>query len=132
MAPETLTLSVSPAAGFGPSSGLRELYHASDPQDQVIRSTKTRDDFEAEVKRPSIKFQPVQAEYEARSERILANLPPGATLPKEYPKEVTGERLWIGKEVGGVDAFAVQLSSAEIEEIENALKEFKGKSFDLR
>ncbi|KAJ4367026.1 hypothetical protein N0V83_007556 [Neocucurbitaria cava] len=124
MAPETLTLSPSspgPAAEF---SGLRNLYTATEPAKQVIRSNKPTETREPVV-RPSIKFEPDRADYEARSKRILQNWSPDATLPDGYPGQISGQRVWDGKTVGGVEAFALHLKPEEIEEIEDALKQFK-------
>ncbi|CAO2655440.1 Nn.00g105040.m01.CDS01 [Neocucurbitaria sp. VM-36] len=124
MAPETLILSASPPGPTAEVSGLRKLYAATAPTEQVLRSNKPLEAQE-HVLRPSINFEPDRADYEARSKRILQNWSPSVDLSDGFPREISGPRVWDGKKVGGVAAFALQLNPEEIEEIESALNWFK-------
>jgi hypothetical protein len=123
MAPETLTLSATPPPGL---DGLRKLYHATEPQHQIIRPNDTKHEPDEQLVRPSIKFEPVWEDYQARSAKIRASLKDDVKLPDGFPVQIPGKRTWNGKEIGGVDAFAVELSDAEIAEVEAALKYFHG------
>ena len=128
MAPETLTLPVSPLEHTQGLSGLRKLYQAPESHNQILRSNKTAPDLEEPIVRPSIKFQPDRADYEARSKKILESGKHDAALPTGFPREILGKRVWDGKSLGGVSSFAMHLSAGDIEEIESALKWFKGES----
>ena len=50
--------------------------------------------------------------------------------PKEFTPEITGSRVWSGQDVTGLGDLIVQLSSADIMEIESALAAFECKSLD--
>lgn len=125
MAPETLTLSITSPETPLLEAGLRRFYNATEPSQQIIHSTKVTEYKELAV-RPSIKFEPDRADYEARTKRIVQKGLSHPSLPEGYPSRISGERVWDGNDVGGVDGFAQCLSLQEIDEIEDALAYFKG------
>lgn len=130
MAPGVQVLSASPVPfpSFSPT-GLRKLYNASALRDQVLRSTKPVPD--ESIARPSIKFIPDRADYDGRTKRIHEKLTPGAKIPDGFFNEITGSRTWDGKDIDIIEDFIIQLTAEEVNEIEGAMKWFKGKSFFL-
>ncbi|KAF2761734.1 Clavaminate synthase-like protein [Pseudovirgaria hyperparasitica] len=81
-----------------------------------------------EVVRPSIKFEPDRADFEARVKRLEATRDVNEPLPKGFPRAITGPRVWYGRDIGGVDALITELTKDEIAEVEAALQYFKGTS----
>ena len=131
MAPSTLTLYPEPAPEHVPGSGLRGLYNAIDPIKQIIRpSAKPVEEPQEDVVRPSIQFQPFSEDYEARVKRLEEKRKtlPQETLPEGFPKAIEGDRVWHGKDIKSLEQLMIHFSPADIEELEAALKHFKGKS----
>lgn len=125
MAPDTLTL-----LPIGPPqpdpSGLRRFYEAAEVDKQVFRSSKTPIEPEQPIVRPSINFEPNRVDYESRTRRILENKRLDTSLPDGFPGEIVGDRVWDGRTIGGVEALIIALRGDDIEEIESALRYFKG------
>lgn len=126
MAPsiEVLPISHEPSTPWA-LNGLRRLYNAKTPEDQVLRSSKQ--DESEEVFRPTTAYIPDRDEYEARVKRLEKDLKPGTKLPDGFIKKINGPRVWSAESIRNPDMFRVQLGENEVEEIENALQYFKVK-----
>ena len=61
----------------------------------------------------------------ARSQCTRALGWPAVCLPQGFPQRITGSRVWSGQDVSSIEEFIVQLSDADIMEIESALNKFK-------
>ena len=113
-------------------TGLRTHYAATNLDDQVLRSTKKaakKELHDVHVDRPSIRFQPSWTDFTARSERLAKRRVglPMPELPLGFPREITGARVWSGRDIEILDDFIIELSSEEITEIEVALVYFQSK-----
>ena len=75
---------------------------------------------------PDIAYAPDFEKYQARTARRLAegNLP--RTLPDGFPSELSGDLVWDGKTLEQTHDWTYVLSEAQLDEIESALKHFKG------
>lgn len=119
-----------------PFTGLRSHYLAATPRAQIIRPVKKEgpdDDIilaDVEIDRPSIGFQPSWEEYSARLKKLAKARPNhlNDTLPEGFPSCITGPHVWSGQDISTPEKFIVQLSGADIIEVESAIAHFKGKS----
>jgi len=115
-------------------SGLRRYYAESSPEKQrfIPKTTHVVEDENDEttpvIQRPSIAFQPNWAEYLTRANKLAAQCLPSEInkIPEGFPKAITGARAWSGQDVSGLEEFIIHLTDVHTEEIELALKYFKG------
>lgn len=79
-------------------------------------------------KQPDIEYHPDEAKFRARTARRLAEDPtlPSQPLPEGYPTKVEGPIVWEGKDWTSEEQWVYQLSTSELEEIDNAVAHFKG------
>lgn len=119
-----------------PFTGLRSHYLAATPKAQILRPVKKdvpNDDTvlaDAGIARPSIGFQPSWEVYSARSRKLAKARPNhlSEALPEGFPFSIIGPRVWSGQDISTPEKFIVQLSRADILEVESAIAHFKGKS----
>ncbi|KAL2869466.1 TauD/TfdA family dioxygenase [Aspergillus lucknowensis] len=124
------------------NGGLRAHFFADTRDGQTLRSAREKEAKEANGSgsgadytsvRPKLTFQFSLADYQARSARVaLARAEAGedkdTSLPDGFPQEITGPRAWSGQDLGpeGLARFTIQLSEADVAELEAALAHFKG------
>ncbi|KAJ8488392.1 hypothetical protein ONZ45_g13972 [Pleurotus djamor] len=80
------------------------------------------------AQQPDIDYHPDEAKYKARTARRLAENPdlPKQPLPAGYPAKVEGPIVWEGKDWTSEAQWVYQLSPSQLEEIDSALRHFKG------
>lgn len=79
-------------------------------------------------KQPDIQYTPNYEKYLARTKRRTETEDLPKTLPPGFPERVEGKLAWDGKDIAETYNWVLELSPAEIEELENALQHFKGAS----
>ena len=131
------TIGILPTASLYDQRELNDLrshYVASTPERQILRSKKAEDvvvDYSRDAAgliRPNIQFQPSLEDYLERSQQVRMAGLPATDLPRGFPQEIIGSRVWSGQDGTSVEQFIVQLSSQDIIEIESAVAGFKCES----
>ncbi|KAJ2936625.1 hypothetical protein H1R20_g468, partial [Candolleomyces eurysporus] len=82
----------------------------------------------SESKQPDIEYHPDEAKWKARTARRLVEDPslPDTPLPEGFPKVLESPLVWEGKDWTDEAQWTYQLSDAQLEEIDAALKYFHG------
>lgn len=78
------------------------------------------------VGQPDIDYAPDLVKYKARVQRRRQNDKLEGTLPQGFPAELHSDLVWDGKDIARKYNWIYELGEDEIEEIEAALKHFKG------
>lgn len=78
---------------------------------------------------PDIQYHPDKAKYEARSKYRKENEELRTTLPTGFPEKLVSPLVWDGRDIEKQDDWAYNLSDAQLDELDTALKSFKGISF---
>ncbi|KAJ2922251.1 hypothetical protein H1R20_g14844, partial [Candolleomyces eurysporus] len=78
---------------------------------------------------PDIGYHPDEAKWRARTATRLAEDPslPNTPLPDGFPAQVSGPIVWAGNDWQTEDQWVYKLSDEELQEIDSALRHFKGK-----
>lgn len=78
---------------------------------------------------PDIEYHPDRAKWQARTMRRLAAEPslPTTILPAGFPPKLSSPLVWEGKDWKDEQEWVYELNAAEIKEIEDAVKHFRGK-----
>ncbi|KAF9055633.1 hypothetical protein BJ165DRAFT_433113 [Panaeolus papilionaceus] len=78
-------------------------------------------------KQPDITYQPNEAKWKARTARRLAEDPqlPQTPLPDGFPKKLDTPLVWEGKDWKDPSEWEYDLSEAQLNEIDNALRSFR-------
>lgn len=78
------------------------------------------------LRQPDISYRPNFEAYQVRSQvrQNTKNLP--TTLPAGFPHQLVSPLVWEGKEVEARSDWIVELTEAQLDEIDAALKHFKG------
>jgi hypothetical protein len=77
-------------------------------------------------KQPDIEYTPNYEKYLARTKRRTQTEDLPKTLPPGFPERVKGKLAWDGRDIAETYNWALELTPAEIAEIEHALQHFKG------
>jgi hypothetical protein len=80
------------------------------------------------LRQPDIEYIPNYEKYLARVKRRIENEALQKTLPSGFPKRLDGDLVWDGRDIAEKYDWVYELSTNEIEEIEQGLKHFKGLS----
>jgi hypothetical protein len=75
---------------------------------------------------PDIQYHPDYEKYTARAQRRKATEQLPTTLPADFPQELESQLVWEGNDVEKRDDWIFKLNDAQREEIDAALKSFKG------
>lgn len=75
---------------------------------------------------PDIQYHPEYEKYKERSRRRKETATLEITLPAGFPQKLVSPLVWEGKEVEKRDDWVYQLKGDQLEEIDAALKSFKG------
>jgi hypothetical protein len=78
---------------------------------------------------PDIGYKPDYEKYIERSKRRQETESLKTSLPPGFPKELKSSLVWEGHNVGEKFDWTYELNAIEVEEIEKALRHFKGKLF---
>jgi len=78
-------------------------------------------------RQPDITYHPDFEKYQLRTERLKLLRPAKPSLPHGFPAQLTGDLVWEGKDFTDESQWTLSLSDAQIEEIHDALKQFKSK-----
>jgi hypothetical protein len=83
-----------------------------------------------EVSQPDIQYHPDLVKYKERTTRRLHQNPDllEANLPPGFPDKVEGPIVWEGKDWTNEDQWVYKLSNDELQEINDALKYFEGRT----
>lgn len=83
---------------------------------------------ETKPQQPDIEYQPDRTKWQARTARRLAADPslPNTPLPAGFPKKLESPLVWEGSDWKDEKGWVHELSKGEIEEIDGALKHFRG------
>ena len=76
---------------------------------------------------PGIQYRPDWVKYQARSQRRKETESLQTSLPAGFPEKLTSPLVWEGKDVEKCSDWVYQLSDAQLDEIDSALKSFKGR-----
>lgn len=87
---------------------------------------------EKKPQQPDIEYQPDRAKWQARTARRLAANPslPNTPLPAGFPEKLESPLVWEGSDWKDENEWVYELDKREIEEIDSALKHFRGKRHD--
>ena len=75
---------------------------------------------------PDIQYHPNWEQYQARTRRRKETELLQTSLPAGFPQKLISPLVWEGKEVEKQSDWIYQLSDAQLDEIDAALKSFKG------
>lgn len=75
---------------------------------------------------PDIAYAPDLQKYQARTARRLAGGDLPKTLPEGFPSELQGDLVWEGETLAETYDWTYVLSDDQLDEIEGALRYFKG------
>lgn len=79
-----------------------------------------------EPTQPDIEYHPDFAKYQARTQRRKETESLQTTLPEGFPRALDSPLVWDGKDVEQRTDWIYQLSEVQLDEIDSALKSFKG------
>lgn len=80
---------------------------------------------------PDIQWHPSYETYQERVKALSAlKLDRPETVPSNFPEKVDGSRAWTGVEYEDESRYVVELSEADVFEIERALSSFKSMKYD--
>jgi hypothetical protein len=84
----------------------------------------------AVASQPDIQYHPDLVKYKERTSRRLQQNPDllKTKLPPGFPDKVEGPIVWEGKDWTNEDQWVYKLSDNELQEINDALKYFEGKT----
>lgn len=82
---------------------------------QVLRPTQ-----------PDIQYHPDYEKYQARSQRRKDTEDLSKILPDGFPQQLSSTLVWEGKDVEQRDDWILRLNEAQLDELDQALKSFKG------
>ncbi|PWY83565.1 TfdA family oxidoreductase [Aspergillus heteromorphus CBS 117.55] len=80
---------------------------------------------------PDIQYHPDFAKYTARSQRRVEAEPLPKTLPAGFPAQLNSPLVWEGEDIEKRDDWFYRLNDAQLDEIDQGLKEFKSKNLPL-
>lgn len=82
------------------------------------------------AQQPDISYHPDFKKWQARTARRLSEEPslPTHPLPAGFPKKMEGPLVWDAKDWKNESQWVYQLSSSELNEIEDAVKHFQSSS----
>jgi hypothetical protein len=80
----------------------------------------------SESTQPDIQYHPDYEKYQARTQRRKATEVLSKTVPIGFPEQVSSPLVWEGKDVENRDDWIYKLNDAQLDEIDTALKSFKG------
>lgn len=76
---------------------------------------------------PDIQYHPEYEKYKERTRRRKETETLQTTLPAGFPQKLVSPLVWEGKDVEKRDDWVYQLSDNQLDEIDAALKSFKGR-----
>lgn len=76
---------------------------------------------------PDIQYHPDWLKYQARSQRRKETESLQTSLPAGFPERLISPLVWEGKEIEKRSDWVYQLTDAQLDEIDSALKSFKGR-----
>lgn len=77
-------------------------------------------------RQPDIQYHPDYEKYVDRTKRRLESETLSKSLPPGLPEQLSSPFVWDGQDIQGRDDWVVVLSDSDVEEIDQALKHFKG------
>lgn len=80
---------------------------------------------------PDIQYHPDWVKYQARSRQRKETESLQTSLPAEFPQKLVSPLVWEGKDIAKRDDWIYQLSGDQLDEIDAALKSFKGKTVSV-
>lgn len=80
----------------------------------------------AEYTQPDIQYHPDYEKYQARIQRRKATEVLPKTVPTGFPEQLSSPLVWEGKDIEIRDDWIHTLNDAQLDEIDAALKSFKG------
>lgn len=80
---------------------------------------------------PDIQYAPDRAKYHARTQSRKQNEALQKSLPAGFPERLESPLVWDGKEVEKQEDWVYQLSNTHLDELDAALKSFKGISLEF-
>lgn len=80
---------------------------------------------------PDIQYHPDFVKYQDRTRRRKETETLETTLPAGFPSQLESSLVWEGKDVEKRSDWVYELSAAQLDEIDAALKSFKGESLAL-
>ena len=75
---------------------------------------------------PDIQYHPEYEKYKERTRRRKETETLQSILPENFPKKLVSPLVWEGKDVEKRDDWVYQLNDDQLDEIDAALKSFKG------
>jgi hypothetical protein len=75
---------------------------------------------------PDIQYHPEYDKYKERTSRRKETETLQSTLPAGFPQKLISPLVWEGKDIEKRDDWIYQLSNTQLDEIDAALKSFKG------
>jgi hypothetical protein len=75
---------------------------------------------------PDIQYHPEYEKYKGRTRRRKETEILQSTLPENFPEKLVSPLVWEGKDVEKRDDWVYQLSDDQLDELDAALKSFKG------
>jgi hypothetical protein len=75
---------------------------------------------------PDIQYHPEYEKYKERTHRRKETETLQSTLPENFPEKLISPLVWEGKDVEKRDDWVYQLSDDQLDELDAALKSFKG------
>lgn len=77
---------------------------------------------------PDIEYHPNYAKYQDRTRRRKETETLQTSLPAGFPEKLESPLVWEGKDIEKQSDWIYMLSNAQLDEIDAALKSFKGES----
>jgi hypothetical protein len=77
---------------------------------------------------PDIQYHPDYVKYQARTRHRKETDSLQTSLPAGFPQKLTSPLVWEGKDIEERSDWIYQLSDEQLDEIDAALKSFKGKT----
>ena len=77
------------------------------------------------LRQPDIAYHPNFDRYQVRSQHRQKTEDLPTTLPNGFPQQLSSPLAWEGKEVENSDDWIVELTEAQLDEIDQALNHFK-------
>lgn len=75
---------------------------------------------------PDIEYHPDWVKYQARSQRRKETESLQTTLPEGFPQKLVSPLVWEGKDIEKSSDWIYKLSDVQLDEVDAALKSFKG------
>jgi len=77
------------------------------------------------LRQPEIAYHPDFDRYQVRSQHRQDTEKLPTTLPSGFPKQLSSPLVWEGKDVESSSDWIVELSGAQLDEVDQALSHFK-------